>query len=191
MLEELADATHSYSQPLLKLASVQLLTVRIHSFICFCFFLFPPSFSLSSPPSFSLSSPPSAHLLYTSFIWPPFPSSHRQRNSLRVQAQSVASTISKAENAFEDNLELAKSAKQVRIILEKWSFFSTSCFSFWSVALISCTHMYTYVRTYASFQLITELQHDTNLQQKLEIDDKEPIRYVFTSVVSPSHVTII
>ena len=43
--------------------------------------------------------------------------------------------------------------------------------------------MYTYVHAYASFQLITELQHDTNLQQKLEIDNKEPIRYVFTELL--------
>lgn len=106
LLEELADATSSYTEPLLKLASIQVLTVHVHLFICFL----SPSFPLS------LFLTPSLHPL---LLPPLFPPSHQQRSSLRVQTQSVTSTISKAVNAFEDSLELARSAKQVKITFKK------------------------------------------------------------------------
>ena len=117
LLEELADATNSYTEPLLKLASIQVLTVHIQSFICFLCCL-PLSPSPSLIPSFltpSLHPPPFTPSL--SSISPTL-----QRNSLRAQTQSVTSTISKAVNAFEDSLELARSAKQVKITFEKLSF---------------------------------------------------------------------
>lgn len=109
LLEELANATSSYTEPLLKLASIQVLTIHIQSFICFpCFF------STSFPLSLFLT--PSLHPL---LLPPLFPPSHQQRSSLRVQTQSVTSTITKAVNAFKDSLELARNAKQVKIIFKK------------------------------------------------------------------------
>ena len=106
LLEELADATSSYTEPLLKLASIQVLTVHIHLLSLFPLYLLPPLSLLT----------PSLHPL---LLPPLFPPSHQQRSSLRVQTQSVTSTITKAVNAFEDSLELARSAKQVKITFKK------------------------------------------------------------------------
>ena len=106
LLEELADATSSYTEPLLKLASIQVLTVHIRLLSLFPLYLLPPLSLLT----------PSLHPL---LLPPLFPPSHQQRSSLRVQTQSVTSTITKAVNAFEDSLELARSAKQVKITFKK------------------------------------------------------------------------